>query len=94
MEALRKASKICLAEETVSDLRGQEIPELPEAAVRLGMAFIATPRPGPDGRKKVVLQCATPAQLAAWPAWARAHGLVDLYGGDPARGFAGGYQKP
>jgi hypothetical protein len=75
----------------VRDLRGREIPELPEAAARDGVAFLATPRPGPDGRRKVVLQCAGPDHLAAWPAWAAAQGLVDLYGGDAARGFAGGY---
>lgn len=76
---------------TVCDLRGEEIPELPEAACRLGVAYIATPKPGPDGRRKVVLQCASAEHLAAWPAWAAANGIVDCYGGDPARGFAGGY---
>jgi len=81
------------ADLVVRDLRGQEIPELPEAACQAGIAFLATPRPGPDGRRKVVLQCATAAQLAAWPAWAEAHGITDLYGGDPARGFAGGYLR-
>lgn len=76
---------------TVADLRGEEIPELPEAACRLGVAYLATPKPGPDGRRKVVLQCASAEHLAAWPAWAAANGIVDCYGGDPARGFAGGY---
>jgi len=75
----------------VQDLRGEEIPELPEAACRLGVAYLATSKPGPDGRRKVVLQCATAEHLAAWPAWAEANGIVDCYGGDPARGFAGGY---
>jgi hypothetical protein len=76
-----------------ADLRGEEIPELPEAACRLGVAYLATPKPGPDGRRKVVLQCATTEQLAAWPAWAAKNGIVDCYGGDPARGFAGGYLR-
>jgi len=77
----------------VADLRGEEIPELPEAACRMGVAYLANPRPGPDGRKKVVLQNASPAHLAAWPQWAKEHGIVDCYGGDPARGFAGGYES-
>ena len=75
----------------VADLRGEEVPELPEAACRLGVAYLAAPKPGPDGRRKIVLQCALAEHLAAWPAWAAAHGIVDCYGGDPARGFAGGY---
>jgi len=76
----------------VADLRGAEIPELPEAACREGIAFLATPRPTErDPRRKVVLQCATAEQLAAWPTWAAANGITDLYGGDPMRGFAGGY---
>jgi|FLYK01.1.fsa_nt_gi hypothetical protein len=74
-----------------ADLRGEEIPELPEAAAREGIAFVGTPRPGRDGRRKMVLQCAGPEHLAAWPSWAKAQGLVDLYGGDPTRGFAGGF---
>ncbi|HXH05754.1 MAG TPA: hypothetical protein VNI83_04100 [Vicinamibacterales bacterium] len=89
--ALRSAPRIDLGGEPVADLRGRAIPELPEAAAREGIAFLATPLVRPGERQKVVLQCASPAQLAAWPAWAAAHGLVDLYGGDPARGFAGGY---
>ena len=75
----------------VADFRGEEIPELSEAACRLGIAYLATPKPSPDGRRKVVLQCASPRHLAAWPAWAEENGIVDCYGGDPARGFAGGY---
>jgi hypothetical protein len=81
----------CASALLVADLRGEEIPELPEAACRLGVAYLATPKPGPDGRRKVVLQCATAEQLAAWPAWAAENGIIDCYGGDPARGFAGGY---
>ena len=68
-----------------------EVPELPEAACRLGVTYLATPRPGPDGRRKVVLQCASAKHLAAWPTWAAANGIVDCYGGDPARGFVEGY---
>jgi hypothetical protein len=80
-----------------ADLRGSEVPELPEALLRLGRCALATPRPGPDGRRKVVLMGAgegTPAGpepvRAFLGGWAAGNGLVDLYG-DPARGFAGGY---
>jgi hypothetical protein len=90
-EALREAPKIALGGELVADLRGQVVPELPEAAAREGVAFLATPPVKAGERKKVVLQCAGPAALAEWRAWATANGLVDLYGGDPGRGFAGGY---
>lgn len=75
----------------VADLRDQHVPELPEASAREGVAFIAMGLPGGDGQRKVVLQSAGPRALAAWPAWAASQGITDLYGGDPARGFAGGY---
>jgi len=77
----------------VADMRGQSIPELPEAAARDGVCFIAslTER---DGRIKVVCQSGTPEQIEAFMrVWAPAHGLTDIYG-DPARGFAGGYLAP
>jgi hypothetical protein len=76
----------------VADMRSAgHTPELPEAACILGQAFVAQGLPGPDGRTKIVLQCAQPEHLFAWRDWAEREGLVDLYGGDPARGFAGGY---
>jgi len=90
-EALRQAPKIDLGGELVADMRGQVVPELPEAAAREGVAFLATPQTGK--RRKVVLQCAGPAALAAWPQWALSQGLVDIYVGDPSRGFANGYIK-
>lgn len=74
----------------VVDMRGQRIPELPEAAARDGVCFIASISER-DGRIKVVCQSGTPEQIRAFmTAWAPAQGLVDIYG-DPARGFAGGY---
>jgi len=75
----------------VADMRGYgHVPELPEAALREGVCFIAslTER---DGRIKVVCQSGTPEQIEAFiERWAPAQGLTDIYG-DPARGFAGGY---
>jgi hypothetical protein len=67
----------------------RHIPELPEAAAREGIAFLAetTDR---DGRRKVVLQAAPPDLVARFLAGEIVPGLVDTYG-DPARGFAGGY---
>lgn len=74
-----------------ADLRGQHVPELPEAAAREGVCFVADGLPGPDGRVKVVCQSGSPEQIEAFMrVWAPAHGLTDIYG-DPARGFAGGY---
>lgn len=66
------------------------VPELPEAAAQEGVAILSEVE-SPDGRRKVVLLSAGRNQLTAWPTWAKKNGLVDLYGGDPARGFAGGY---
>jgi hypothetical protein len=70
-----------------------DVPELPEAATRSGIAYIATPKPGPDGRVKVVLGAAPAPAVEAWlRGEGAAAGLVGLYG-DPARGFAGGYVR-
>lgn len=63
----------------------ETIPELPEAAAREGIAIQATL--DERGRKKVVLQVASPEQIAAF---LQREDLQDKYG-DPARGFAGGY---
>lgn len=90
-EALRAAPTLTLAPGLEArDMRGQHIPELPEAAAREGICVVAD-LPGPDGRVKVVCQSGEPEQIAAFiERWAPAHGLTDIYG-DPARGFAGGY---
>lgn len=72
------------------DLRGYSIPELPEAAAREGIPFLATVKDR-DGRTKVVLQAAGPELIRRFMGGQVVPGLVDYYG-DPARGFAGGYQ--
>lgn len=84
--------RIMLGGEPVIQITGK-IPELPEASARENIAFISSGLPDRDGRVKTVLQSATPSMLEAWPEYAAEHGLTDLYGGDPARGFAGGYVK-
>ena len=53
--------------------------------------MLAGPLDTPDGRRKVVLQAATPEIIRAFLAGEIAPELVDRYG-DPERGFAGGYQ--
>src|SRR5690606_27287468 len=65
------------------------VAELPEAAVREGLAYLATVADR-DGRQKIVLGGhTTPETVEAFMrVWAPAQGLVDIYG-DPARGFAG-----
>lgn len=74
------------------DLRGQSIPELPEAAAREGVAFLATVTDR-DGREKVVIGGhTTPELVKEFMGGKIVPGLVDYYG-DPARGFAGGYVK-
>lgn len=70
----------------------ESIPELPEAAAREGIPFIAD-MADRDGRTKVVLQAAPPALVERFLAGGIVPGLIDMYG-DPARGFAGGYICP
>jgi hypothetical protein len=75
----------------IRDLRGPVIPELPEAAVREGVCFVATmPPTAREPRTKIVCMSGTPEQIQAFQRWAAAEGLTGIYG-DPARGFAGGY---
>jgi hypothetical protein len=74
-----------------ADLRGMDIPELPEAAVIEGIPFLAD-QTDRDGRKKVVLMAAPAELVKRFLAGELVPGLIDLYG-DPARGFAGGYLK-
>lgn len=64
-------------------------PELPEAATRAGLAYVAGPVPSPDGRAKYT-GSGTPAEISAIMAWMRAEGMADIYG-DPMRGFCGGF---
>jgi len=72
-----------------ADLRGQSIPELPEAAAREGIPFLSSVTDR-DGRKKVVLMAAPPELVSRFLAGELVPGLVDMYG-DQARGFAGGH---
>lgn len=75
-----------------ADLRGETISELPEASARCGIPFLSDVIDR-DGRKKCVLMgCGQhPELLAQFMAGTLVPGLVDYYGGDPVRGFAGGY---
>ncbi len=71
-----------------ADLRGLFVPELPEAAARTGIPFLATAEE--PTRTKTVLQAASPELVAQFLLGDIVAGLIDTYG-DPARGFAGGY---
>src|SRR5690606_24161844 len=63
--ALREAPVVSLAEGIhARDLRGQQIAELPEAAAREGLCFIAAL--DERGRLKVVCQSGTPQQIGAF----------------------------
>lgn len=75
----------------VSDMRRDTPwPELPEAATRVGAGYISGPLIGPDGKKKFTCS-GNPEQVRAFMEnWAPVNGLTGIYG-DPARGFAGGY---
>lgn len=76
---------------TARDMRGRHVLELPEAAAREGICFVADGLPDRDGRVKIVCQNGTPRQILAFEAWAQSQRLVDFYG-DPARGIAGAYK--
>lgn len=74
---------------SVRDLRGRSVPELPEAACRLGVAYVASVQE-PGGRRKVVLGGAMPLEVTErFLAGRLVAGLVELYGG-PGRP-CGGY---
>lgn len=97
-EALRRAKPLQLVEAGralddpwVFDLRRDEpIPELPEAAMRMGLPYVAGPIIGPDGRRKITCSGRAEHIRAFLDDWAPRQGLIDTYG-DPERGFAGGY---
>lgn len=72
-----------------ADLRGVSVPELPEAAAREGIPFLAD-QVDRDGRRKVVVMAAPATLVQRFLDGNIVPGLVDTYG-DPARGFAGGY---
>lgn len=84
-KALRAASRVAELPGHVADFRSGTIPELPEAAAREGIAFLA--EMNDRGRRKVVLQAANSKQVAKFLV---TYPAVGKYG-DPARGFAGGY---
>ena len=92
------AKPVVASAPTVPDLPGRVrdlrqhgfIPEAPEAAAQMQVPIL-TRLKARGGRIKITLLSATPQQCRAWPQWAADHHLVDTYGGDPARGFAGGY---
>lgn len=75
--------------ELIADLRGESIPELPEAAAREGIPFLATVKDR-DGREKVILQAAPPELIRRFLAGEIVPNLVGMYG-DPLRGLCGGY---
>lgn len=67
-------------------------PELPEAATRLGIGYVSGPLASPDGRRKYTVSGSKEEVLAWMELWAPHNRLTDIYG-DPARGFAGGYER-
>jgi hypothetical protein len=71
------------------DVRGQSIPELPEAACRDGIPYLATVTDR-DGREKIVLGAAPPELVELFLIGKVVPYLTDHYG-DPQRGFAGAY---
>lgn len=71
--------------------RDRPVPELPEAAARLGESYLSGPLIGPDGRRKYTVSGPTSVVRQFLTYWAPRMGLVDTYS-DPERGLAGGYE--
>jgi hypothetical protein len=88
VEAARKALRNAAQECKIPHFENT-IPELPEAAAREGLPFTAELRER-DGRKKIVLQGASPETIRQWMEEMALRG--EVYG-DPERGFAGVYPK-
>lgn len=90
--ALRLAPVVTIGGVEVADMRSSPRPELPEAASREGMAFLALVKER-TGRVKVVLQSAPPEAIKAFLESPLPWGRGESYG-DPARGLAGIYTTP
>lgn len=85
-QALRAAPRRYIDGIPVADLTAiGTVPELPEAAAREGVPFLA--RLQERGRTKLVLQAAPARAVIDWMEQQRALGRAPY--GDPARGFAG-----
>lgn len=91
--ALAAADVVSLAPGiVVADMRREPpFPELPEAACRLGTAYISGPLRQRDGREKFTVSGPPEAVRAFLDVWAPAQGLTGAYG-DPARNFGGAYR--
>jgi hypothetical protein len=76
----------------ILDMRGSEIPELPDAAALHRVCYLAMPVPRAGERQKIVIGgYTTPAIVEAFmTVWGPRNRLADIYG-DPVRGFAGGF---
>lgn len=72
------------------DGRGPAVPELPEAALRLGESYLAGPLLTPDGRSKLAVSGTADEIEAFRDCWGPASGLTDIYA-MPERGMGGGY---
>ena len=94
--ALRDAPLMDLGDgiEPLRDMRREDAiggpwPELPEAGAREVLGYMSGPLRGRDAPDKFTCS-GRPEQVSAWMRWAESR-LTGIYG-DPARGFAGGYE--
>ena len=103
LERVEYAKAALLAADVVKvTLEGQEVefrdirqptpvPEIPEAAARLGVNYLSGPLKSQDGRLKFTASGSPAACRAFLEVLVEREGLKDSYG-DPARGFAGAYR--
>lgn len=93
-EILHAAPRLVLSSDvTVEDMRRDTpVDELAEAAACDDMWYVAGPFVGPDGRRRITCSGSAEVVRAFLDVWAPQNNIVDTYG-DPARGFAVGYEK-
>lgn len=99
MNVIDNAPTIDLGDIDIADVREQgQVPELPEACLRLGRAVLYRLE-APDGRMKIGIIGAGEGTAAGiepieafLDGWAASQGLIDMYG-DCVRGYCGSYER-
>jgi hypothetical protein len=90
-KALAHAPRILIGGVPVVDLRGQEVPELPEAAARDGTPFLATPGPGPGPAGRWSSSAHRRRHFRPGPSGPPGTASPTCTAATPKRAFAGGY---
>ena len=84
---------ILIGDHVFKDARGKHIKELPEASARDGVMVMYSLVDRNSGKTKVGVLSGTKEGLDVWMDWAKSQNNLEGVYGDPARGYAGAYQK-